>query len=451
MRSRLFVCAALCSMSLLPCWSRAARAADPKTKTKSKKSSSTDSLSDDKVISKQLQWEDSVMGPDDKAAELQKIARAQAINKAAAERAQREREKAAAAAAKEPASAPRAQTAKRGGDVALPTMPDEEDARASKSKSSEVSPQLEAAASPPPVKHGDDKFIDKLLKDEPSSKKHAATADDKALSDLLATEKPKAAPKARGKRSDDVDALLDSADKAPPMPETHVKHDTPEWAKPEISSSPAIASPMVLRAPAKKNDGIIHVVQGAASANPTPASMRTSSAAARSSAPLVAPSRKPPAAGGASGGWNDPFADSSPKKTVAARESRALDDDVASRTTAARRGSAAAGSHARVDRSDSEWNDPFQGAPKAAPSARRTTPAAKSSKAPARGGAWKDPFTENRPTARSHAAVAVHQANRHGAGRKSDAGGRHGRPVVAVADEAPARSSRAGWVSLKKR
>ena len=81
MRSKLLLCAALVGTCVFGTWSPVARAADPKGKDK--KAKSGDSLSDDKVISKQMQWEDSVMGPDDKRAELDKIARAQAINKAA--------------------------------------------------------------------------------------------------------------------------------------------------------------------------------------------------------------------------------------------------------------------------------------------------------------------------------------------------------------------------------
>ena len=57
MRSRLFICAALAGTCLFGTWSQTAQAADPKAK--GKKAKSGDSLSDDKVISKQLQWEDS--------------------------------------------------------------------------------------------------------------------------------------------------------------------------------------------------------------------------------------------------------------------------------------------------------------------------------------------------------------------------------------------------------
>src|SRR5580692_12490787 len=127
MRSKLFLCAALVGTCLFGTWSPVARAADPKAK----KAKSGDSLSDDKVMSKQMQWEDSVMGPDDKRAELDKIARAQAINKAAAEKAAKEKEKADAQAAKEAAS-PKPQTSKRGGDVALPTLPDEDSSQGNK-------------------------------------------------------------------------------------------------------------------------------------------------------------------------------------------------------------------------------------------------------------------------------------------------------------------------------
>ena len=122
MRSRLFLCAALAGTCLFGSWSSVARAADPK----GKKGKTSDS--DDKVINKQLQWEDSVMGPDDgKRAELDKIARAQAINKAASEKAAKEKEKADAQAAREKEKADAApKTTKRGGEVALPSLPDED-------------------------------------------------------------------------------------------------------------------------------------------------------------------------------------------------------------------------------------------------------------------------------------------------------------------------------------
>ena len=99
MRSRSLVSAALVGFVLgAGLLSSTASAADPKGKPAKKKS---DDLSDDKVIGKQLQWEDSVMGADDKRGELDKIARAQAINKAASEKAEKEKAAREAREAKE--------------------------------------------------------------------------------------------------------------------------------------------------------------------------------------------------------------------------------------------------------------------------------------------------------------------------------------------------------------
>jgi len=74
MRSRFLVCAALAGFALAN-GSSLAHAADPKAKNAKKKA---DDLSDYKSgIVKTLQWEDKVMGPDDKKSELDKIRRAQ--------------------------------------------------------------------------------------------------------------------------------------------------------------------------------------------------------------------------------------------------------------------------------------------------------------------------------------------------------------------------------------
>jgi hypothetical protein len=442
MRSKLFLCAALAGTSLFGMWSPVARAADPKGKPK-KAAKSGDSLSDDKVISKQMQWEDSVMGPDDKREELDKIARAQAINKAAAEKAAKEKEKADAQAAKESA-APKPQTTKRGGDVALPTLPDEDSSKGSRGKSSEISPKLEttaAAAPPPPVKHGDDKFIDKLLKDDSGSKKHkASAADDKALDDLLAVEKPKPAAKGKGKKSDDVDSLLSSADKAPPMPETHVKHETPEWAKPEIDSTPVQAS-MPVRPQPKRDDGIIHVVQGAAPVGrPVPAVHRTV-------APSPPPARSNAVATRAPAGrrqsapesWNDPFA-SGPKKAVAARETHSDSgaDDLDGEIPVNRRQPATAQRRGMRDADDD--GDSLKSSAKTTGGARRPAPpAAKPPK-------WKDPFTESPSPAPARSAIATREPHR-GESSKWDVAERH--EASASSDAPHDRSGR--WGVLKKR
>ena len=459
MRSKLLLCAALVGTCVFGTWSPVARAADPK----GKKAKSGDSLSDDKVISKQMQWEDSVMGPDDKRAELDKIARAQAINKAAAEKAAKEKEKADAQAAKE-AAAPKPQTSKRGGDVALPTLPDEDSgsSKSSKGKSSDISPKLEtaaAAAPPPPVKHGDDKFIDKLLTSDSGSKKHKASAsDDKALDDLLAVDKPKPAAKGQGKgKKDDVDSLLLSADKAPPMPETHVKHETPEWAKPEIASTP-VQAPMPVRPQPKRDDGIIHVVQGAApTGRPAPVSQRTVAPPPPARSNAVA-TRAPAASGGRrqapAGGWNDPFATGAngQKKTVAARETHHDDsgaDDLDGEVPVNRRQPAAA--QRRGTRDGDDDGDSFKNA-KATGGTRRAAPAAKPAK-------WKDPFTESEAPARApvrsapsrsapaHSAPVLATREPHkGESSKWDVAERHESP--AASDAPHARSGR--WGVLKK-
>ncbi|HVV15653.1 MAG TPA: hypothetical protein VHH90_00510 [Polyangia bacterium] len=380
MRSKFVICAALAGSCLVGAWSPVVRAESKGKSAKGSKAKTSDGLTDDKTISKQMQWEDSVMGPDDKRAELDKIARAQAINKAAAEKAARDKEKADAAAARE-AAAPKPQTAKRGGDVAIPSVPDE------------APKKVETAEAPPPkpVKHGDDKFIDKLLKDEPGSKKRSSV-DDKALNDLLAVDKPSAA---KPKRKDDVDSLLQSADKAPPMPETHVKKELPEWAKPEIQSTPQ-PTPVVLRTQPKRNDGVIRVVQGAA----TPARNVTAEQPTRTpavAARVPATNRRAPAADAS---WNDPFAEA-PKKTVAARDTRHssdFDDDFAA---APRRRPAPAAPAARPAARGGDFDDPPKEAPKATSGTRRAAPAAKPANK------WKDPFTENRTDAHYGKLVAA--------------------------------------------
>ena len=269
MRSRFLVCVALAGFALANGRSLVAHAADPKAKSAKKK----DDDSEDKTgIGKTLSWEEKVMGPDDKKSELDKIKQAQAINKAAQEKAERDKVANAAREAKEKEAAAKAgpTTTKRGGDVALPTLPDEgPGAGKSKPQHTEVSPKLDtaAAAAPPPVlKPADDKFIDKLLKEESGTKKKRASAtDDKALIDMLASEKPGKAATGKKGRKDGVDNLLTEAEKAAPMPETKVRKETPEWAKPEIRErAPTPVAPAPPPRRRSTNDGIIRVVQGAA-------------------------------------------------------------------------------------------------------------------------------------------------------------------------------------------
>src|SRR6266481_8460924 len=138
MRSRLaLLSAALCFvLAVVSIAIPGALAAGPKGKQTAKKPAGapavpvadaskkkpTELLIDDRAINKQMQWEDKVMGSNaTKKAELAKIARAQAITKAAEQAAA---EKAAAAP---PPPPPAARPAKS--TVALPALPDEVDAK----------------------------------------------------------------------------------------------------------------------------------------------------------------------------------------------------------------------------------------------------------------------------------------------------------------------------------
>ena len=476
MRSRSLVSAALVGFVLgAGLLSSTASAADPKGKAAKKKS---DDLADDKVIGKQLQWEDSVMGADDKRGELDKIARAQAINKAASEKAEKEKVAREAREAKEKAAAEKAgpQTTKRGGEVALPKLDDEGPSKgSSKSGSTEVSPKLDtaaAAAPPPALKPADDKFIDKLLKEEGGKKKKTVASDDKALIDILSTEKPgKAAAGApKAKRKDDVDSLLSDADKQPFMGETKVKHETPEWAKPEIRSTPTPA-PIVPIKQAKKDDGVIRVVQGAAgtssSSGARPASATVSTRPAPMPvAPPPAPGRKSAAINSRPGEWADPFAEAGssrkepPRKQVAAARTRQVSDDFDEDVRPARK-AAPAPSKREASRSG-DWNDPFQDSEKANNSKRGAAPAGK-----ARGGksadpaSWKDPFTSGEPAKPSRPVAGASAKSAHGpvamrgpapAAKTAPKVAVARRPVpatVAAADEAPKAQGR--WGIIKKR
>jgi len=436
MRSRSFlVCAALAGFALAHGGSRVAHAADPKAKAKKK-----DDLAEDKSgIGKTLQWEDKVMGPDDKKSELDKIRKAQEINKAAAAQAEKDKAAREAREAKEREAAAKAgpSTQKRGGEVALPTLPDEgpgANQGKGKPQHTEVSPKLETAAAqtpPPALKPADDKFIDKLLKEESGGKKkRASSGDDKALIDMLATEKPaKGATGKKGKK-DGVDDLLSDAEKAAPMPETKVKHETPEWAKPEIRESAPAPAPIAAPKPVKHDDGVIRVVQGAAGSTPSSSSgVRTASVTtSRTPAPPAGSgTRKQTAAiNSRPGEWADPFSDPSPSrkggKQVAATKRPAFDDDddvrpVRRNTAAVAPPPAPAPAKRAAARGSGDWDDPFSdtdrkttGTRRAAPSTGSTGKATKA--APARGGKWDDPFTsDDNPAAAkpAHAVVATRE------------------------------------------
>jgi hypothetical protein len=441
MRSRIFVSAALPCLGLCLSLSSIAHAADPKAKKKS----STTEISDDKGIGKTLSWEDKVMGEDDKRGELDKILKAQAINKAATEKAEREKAKADAAAAKEAAKEAAApKPAKKNSEVSIGALPDEGPSKgSSKARSTEISPKLEtaaAAAPPPPAKPADDKFIDKLLRDEGGAgKKRKTAADDRALQELIAgDDKAKAPAGKKGKRSE-VDNLLENADKEPEVAPVKVRHETPEWAKPEIQATPTPA-PVVARPVQRRDDGVIRVVQGAAgsgSARPVapppaePVVTRT---------PTPPPGRRqasmPAARHASGGGWDDPFATEStaPKKT-ASRAVRPSDDDFAPAAPAPRKNVAA---HA------AGWDDPFADSGSRTAGKRSAATATRPAKSGGGNAGWKDPFTDESASSKSArrsevAPPAKTTARKTVAARDSEDG-----------DSAPAQSH-SRWGVLKKR
>ena len=479
MQSRSFlVCAALAGFALANGPSLVAHAADAKAKAKKK---SDDASSEDKTgIGKTLQWEDKVMGPDDKKSELDKIRKAQEINKAAAEKAEREKAANAAREAKEREAAAKAgpTTQKRGGDVALPSLPDEGPSGAKTAKHTDVSPKLEteaAKAPPPAMKPADDKFIDKLLKEASGSKKKkASTAEDQALVDMLATEKPSKATGKKG-RKDGVDDLLDDAEKSGPMPEKKIKHETPEWAKPEIRESapaPIVAAPV--KQP-KRDDGIIRVVQGAAGSTPP--------GSARAAVSTTTTTRTPPPPSGSGtrkqtaginsrpGEWADPFSDPPSRKggakQVASAKRQVVDDDDFRPSPAPVRRAAAPAPASKREASrssgSSDWNDPFADTDRKTTGTRRAAPSDsnKSNKAaPARGsGKWDDPFTSNdsAPAKSARPVVATREpaAAKQPAKKVAPAPAPHrtvaAAPAAAAEEPAAKGTPQGRWGILKKR
>jgi hypothetical protein len=461
MRSWFLVCAALAGFALTSGQTVVAHAADPKAKAAKKKGED-----DSTGIGKTLQWEDKVMGEDDKSAELDKIRKAQAINKAAAEKAEKEKAANAAREAKEREAAAKAgpQTQKRGGEVALPTLPDEGPSGGKgKAQHTEISPKLEteaAKAPPPAMKPADDKFIDKLLKEEGGSKKkRASTVEDKALVDMLASEKPgKAATGKKGKK-DGVDDLLTEAEKAAPMPETKVKHDTPEWAKPEIRERAYTPPPPpVATKKEQPNDGIIRVVQGAAGSSSSGAKPAVATTTTRTPPPPAGSgTRKQTAAiNSKPGEWADPFSDPSPRKggkQVAAKRPMLEEEEEDVRPV--RRASASVPSKREASRASSsgDWDDPFSDRDRKSTGTRRAAPAESPTKpakaAPARGGngKWDDPFTSNDAPAGKSARTVV--AAREPAPKRGSKPAAAHRAAAAPAEAAAPAQGR--WGALKKR
>jgi hypothetical protein len=455
MRSKFLKCAAIVSLGVCSLVAPVAKAAGPKKGKAPAASKAADANAkkplelhaDDKSMKKQMGWEDKVMGPDDKRAELEKIARANAINEKAAK--EREKQAALEAAAPAPKAAP---TPSRKNELAIPQTAEEKALNDSdRGKSHEISPKLasEAAQAPvPAAKPADDKFIDKLLKEESGpSRKRAASANDRELDALLNDAKEK--PAGRKHKGDAVDDMIKTADKGPAMPAPRSPASQPDWMKqPEIGSTPAAASPpppppVAVKPAPKKDDGVIHVVQGAAvqpaaapTPPPAPVASRTINGRGKKGAPKAAP---------APVNWNDPFAD---KKPVASRDSR--DEEATApppRKAPASRPAAA---------TPAAWNDPFADSPEPRRTTRRTpapTPAPAPAPAATKRGeksdpsahpaGWKDPFTKA-PSEPTRAPVAMREPVK-GESSKWEIAAR--RSPAAHAAETHAT----GWAVLKKR
>jgi hypothetical protein len=378
---------------------KAAAAASAASAAEASKKKPAELLIDDRAINKQMQWEDKVMGSNAaKKAELAKIARAQAITKAA-EQAAAEK---AASAPPPPPAASKPVTAKS--TVALPSLPDEGDAKNGKNdhgaRGREISPKLatqEAAAPVPPTKPADDKFIDKLLSNEGGAKKRsgAKAANDNELEQLLAkeAEKPGAKRKAKGGKRDVVDNLLENAGKPGESATAAKTSKTAGWEAMEPLPTPPPLAPVAVKkqAAAKRDDGVIHVVQGANYSVPSPAR------AAATPAPPSPADSAPKAAG-----WKDPFADN---PAGARRVASASPTPAASRSAPATprvekvpavMPPPSAPAHA------AGWKDPFADSPEqnktkhVAPSEAKSESKRKQPvEAPAHNPAgWKDPFAE---------------------------------------------------------
>ena len=447
MRSKLLVCAAIAAAGAFTSFGSAALAAGAKKsnaqksnaqksnaqRSNAQKSGDKSALelhADDKSMKKQLQWEDKVMGPDSKRAELDKIARAHAIT----EKAEKDRERQAAL---EPAPRPERAEKNRKAEVALPSTSEEK--TADENRPHDISPKLETAAAQAPVpaaKPADDKFIDKLLREEDAPSKKRASANDRELESLLAGANAKEKPAGR-KRADSVDNLLKTADKGPAMPAPRAQSGLPEWAKqPDIAPSAAPSPPPVaLRAAAPKNDGVIHVVQGAAvaSAAPPARTLPPARGTRRGAKPVPAPVA-----------WSDPFAD---KKTSATYAAAAPKKEAASHPSAAPSGSA--------------WNDPFaDGAETRKTTPRRAAPVVSPAQAapataprrndkanePSHPTGWKDPFTKA-PTESPRTQMAMRDLGKNESS-KWEIAAHHAPASHASGSDAHAAG---GWSVLKKR
>ena len=121
MRSKFLVSAAIAAVGILGSFAPLAHAAGAKDKdakardAKDAKAKPLELHADEKSIKRQTQWEDKVMGPDSTRKELEKIARARALN----EKATQDKEKQAALEPAAPATAKAAPTPAKKNEVSL--------------------------------------------------------------------------------------------------------------------------------------------------------------------------------------------------------------------------------------------------------------------------------------------------------------------------------------------
>ncbi len=414
-------------------------------------------LMDDRAISKQMQWEDKVMGSNNaKKAELAKIARAQAITKAAEQAAA---ERAASAPPPPPVAAPKpAKTT-----VALPKLPDE-GASKEAGKTRDISPKLstpEAAAPVPATKPADDKFIDKIMASEGKTKR-SARANDGELEQLLTKETDKPGAKHKGKRKDSVDDLLENAGKNTPPPSLARSKDPSMEGLEPLPTPPPLHVAVKKAAPVKHDDGVIHVVQGANYS--VPGAARAAPATAPVAvAPVAKPEPKTEPAAPKAAGWKDPFADNPAARRVATaapaakahvEKEKAPAPAVAPPPAVPRAASASSANNA-------DWKDPFadpdggkakhpaaatppkgEAKPKPAPAAAPARPATSG---------WKDPFAEGGKESKS-AGHNVELATTTPSAVVAEPPGSKWKAAHHAARTAPAPvDGRARWSVLKKR
>ena len=366
-----------------------------------------------------MQWENNVMGPDDKQAELAKIAKApgdrEGRRREGRRREGRRREEPSQGRAK------RTPAAKTAAPVLLATPEDENagqvdqvqgksSARIARSRRSSPPPRLPRRR--PRPSRPTTSSSTSCSRASPR-KRPFKSVDDSELNDLLAKDKVAAAPKPRGKRADSVDDLLKQAEQ---LDVAVTKAKTPEWAKIEAPTAPP--PPIVVpRAQPKKDDGVIHVVQGAAggSKNPRPqmaaapsrrsqnadtfdrrdATERREATSDRRSAeaadrrggdaadPFDAPrGRRNATTSSRPASFSDPFADSAP-----APRTRVAPPPPPPRTAPAPRAMPAA---RREPAAAPAFRDPFGDSPPPSKTVKRTP----ETKPAGRSGGFKDPFSE---------------------------------------------------------